>query len=208
LNGAKSAVELSVRALCSNRHLTEHLPVGQSGADFRLLDDTSLTLVCIAGPTRPREPVVSQIRSRSEISSVGIVTWRLINMLSLNYLGLVDRGAGKNAAALREMLSLFADFLDDATERKIRGLRSVDSRPVVRRIRERAGSGAARGQEITISLDEKAFEGSGVFLLGAVLERFFAEYSGLNYFTQTVIATPERGDIMRWPARMGSRRPL
>ena len=75
---------------------------------------------------------MSQIRSRSEISSVGIVTWRLINMLSLNYLGLVDRGAGKNAAALREMLSLFADFLDDATERKIRGLRSVDSRPVVR----------------------------------------------------------------------------
>ncbi len=208
LNGAKSAVELSVRALCSNRHLTEHLPVGQSGADFRLLDDTSLTLVCVAGPTRPREPVVSQIRSRSEISSVGIVTWRLINMLSLNYLGLVDRGAGKNAAALREMLSLFADFLDDATERKIRGLRSVGSRPVVRRIRERAGSGAARGQEITISLDEKAFEGSGAFLLGAVLERFFAEYSGLNYFTQTVIATPERGEIMRWPARMGSRRPL
>jgi type VI secretion system protein ImpG len=208
LNGAKSAVELSVRALCSNRHLTEHLPVGQSGADFRLLDDTSLTLVCVAGPTRPREPVVSQIRSRSEISSIGVVTWRLINMLSLNYLGLVDRGAGKNAAALREMLSLFADFLDDATERKIRGLRSVDSRPVVRRIRERAGSGAARGQEITISLDEKAFEGSGVFLLGAVLERFFAEYSGLNYFTQTVIATPERGEIMRWPARMGLRRPL
>ena len=208
LNGQASAVELSVRALCSNRHLTEHLPIGQGGADFRLLDDTSLNLVCIAGPTPPREPVVSQIRSRSEISSIGIVTWRLINMLSLNYLGLVERGAGKNAAALREMLALFADFLDDATERKIRGIRSVDSRPVVRRVRERAGSGAARGQEITISLDEKAFEGSGVFLLGAVIERFFAEYSGLNYFTQTVIATAERGEIMRWPARMGSRRPL
>src|SRR4029079_16396530 len=167
LNGAKSAVELSVRALCSNRHLTEHLPVGQSGADFRLLDDTSLTLVCVAGPTRPREPVVSQIRSRSEISSVGIVTWRLINMLSLNYLGLVERGAGTNAHALRDMLSLFADFLDDVTERKIRGLRSVDSRPVARRIPRRAGTRAVRGQEITISLDEKAFEGSGVFLLGA-----------------------------------------
>jgi type VI secretion system protein ImpG len=208
LSGKTSAVELSVRALCSNRHLTEHLPIGQGGADFRLLDDTSLNLVCVAGPTPPREPVVSQIRSRSEIASIGVVTWRLINMLSLNYLGLVERGAGKNAAALREMLALFADFLDDATERKIRGLRSVESRPVVRRVRERAGSGAARGQEITISLDEKAFEGSGVFLLGAVIERFFAEYSGLNYFTQTVIATPERGEIMRWPARMGSRRPL
>ena len=33
------------------------------------------------------------------------------------------------------MLSLFADLADSATERKIRGVRSVDSRPVVRRVR-------------------------------------------------------------------------
>jgi type VI secretion system protein ImpG len=208
LNGQRSAAELSVRALCSNRHLTEHLPVGQGGADFHLLDDVSLGLVCVSGPTRPREPVVSQMRTRSEIASAGLVTWRLINMLSLNYLGLVERGGGKNAAALREMLLLFADFVEDATERKIRGVRSVDSRPVVRRIRERAGSGAARGQEISILLDEKAFEGSGVFLLGAVLERFFADYSGFNHFTQTVVATTERGEIMRWPPRMGTRSSL
>ncbi len=208
MNGKASAVELSVRALCSNRHLTEHLPVGQGGADFRLLDDTSLDLFCVAGPTRPRESVISQMRTRNEIASVGVITWRLINMLSLNYLGLVERGAGHNAAALREMLSLFADLLDDATDRKIRGVRSVDSRPIVRRVRERTGSGAARGREITVSLDEKAFEGSGVFLLGAILERFFADYSGLNYFTQTVVSTPERGEIIRWPARMGTRRSL
>ncbi|MEA2838605.1 MAG: type secretion system protein ImpG [Bradyrhizobium sp.] len=208
LSGQTSAVELSVRALCSNRHLTEHLPVGQGGADFHLLDDVSLGLACVSGPTRPRDPVVSQMRTRSEIASVGRVTWRLINMLSLNYLGLVERGSGKNAAALREMLLLFADFVEDATERKIRGVRSVDSRPVVRRIRERAGSGAARGQEISILLDEKAFEGSGVFLLGAVLERFFADYSGFNHFTQTVVGTTERGEIMRWPPRMGTRSSL
>jgi type VI secretion system protein ImpG len=205
LSGRTSAVELSLRVLCSNRHLPEQLPVGQGGADFHLLDDVSLGLSCISGPTRPREPVVSQMRTRSEIASVGLVTWRLINMLSLNYLGMVDRGAGKNAAALREMLMLFADFVEDATERKIRGVRGLDSRPVVRRIRERAGSGAARGQEISILFDEKAFEGSGVFLLGAVLERFFADYAGFNYFTQTVVSTTERGEIMRWPPRMGTR---
>jgi type VI secretion system protein ImpG len=106
------------------------------------------------------------------------------------------------------MLSLFADFVEDATERKIRGIRGVDSRPIVKRIRERSGSGAARGQLITVNLDEKAFEGSGVFLLGAVLERFFSDYSGFNHFTQTVISTTERGEIMRWPARMGTRRSL
>src|SRR3954466_223176 len=197
-----------MKVLCSNRHLPEQLPVGAGGADFHLLDDVSLGLVCVAGPTRPREPVVAQMRSRSEIASVGLVSWRLINMLSLNYLGVVERGAGKGASALREMLLLFADFVEDATERKIRGVRRVDSVPVVRRIRERVGSGTARGQEIQLTFDEKAFEGSGVFLLGAVLERFFADYAGLNFFTQTVISTPERGEVMRWPPRMGTRRPL
>jgi type VI secretion system protein ImpG len=78
----------------------------------------------------------------------------------------------------------------------------------VRRIRERSGVGAARGIEITVTIDEKAFEGTGIFLLGAVLDRFFAEYSGFNHFTQTVIRSVERGDVARWPPRMGARRPL
>jgi type VI secretion system protein ImpG len=200
--------ELSVRALCSNRHLTEHLPIGAEGADFRLIDDVSLDLVCIAGPTPPREPIVAQLRSRSETAGTGAVAWRLINMLSTNHLGLVERGAGHNAQALREILSMFADMNDAVTERRIRGIRSVDSRPIVRRVGQRTGVGVARGTEITVVIDERAFEGSSAFLLGAVLERFFAEYSGFNHFTQTAIRSVERGEIMRWPPRMGTRRQL
>jgi type VI secretion system protein ImpG len=200
--------ELSVRALCSNRHLTEHLPIGVGGADFRLVDDFTLDLVCVAGPTPPREPVIRQLRSRSETAHTGTVTWRLVNLLSTNHLGLVERGAGRNAEAVRETLSIFAEMADSATERRIRGVRHVDSRPIVRRVRQRSGVGVARGIEITVTIDEKAFEGTGAFLLGAVLDRFFAEYSGFNHFTQTVIRSVDRGDIMRWPPRMGMRKPL
>jgi type VI secretion system protein ImpG len=200
--------ELSVRALCSNRHLTEHLPIGVGGADFRLLDDFSLDLVCVAGPTPPREPIVTQLRSRGETANTGTVTWRLVNLLSTNHLGLVERGGGRNAQALREALSMFAEMNDAVTERRIRGIRNVDSRPIVRRLRQRSGVGAARGIEITVTIDEKAFEGTGVFLLGAVLDRFFAEYSGFNHFTQTVICSVERGEVMRWPPRIGMRKPL
>jgi type VI secretion system protein ImpG len=203
-----AVAELSVRALCSNRHLTEHLPIGAGGADFRLLDDFTLELACVAGPTPPREPVVAQLRTRSEMANTGTVTWRLVNMLSTNHLGLVERGAGRNAQALRETLAMFAEMTDSITERRIGGIRSVDSRPIVRRIRQRTGIGAARGIEITVTIDEKAFEGAGIFLLGAVLDRFFAEYSGFNHFTQTVVRSVERGDVMRWPPRMGRRRPL
>jgi len=204
----EAIAELSVRALCSNRHLTEHLPIGVGGADFRLLDDFTLDLVCVAGPTPPREPIVRQLRSRSETAHTGTVTWRLVNLLSTNHLGLVDRGGGRSPEAIRETLSLFAEMTDSATERRIRGVRHIDSRPIVRRIRQRSGVGVARGIEITVSIDEKAFEGTGTFLLGAVLDRFFAEYSGFNHFTQTVIRSVDRGEIMRWPPRMGLRRPL
>lgn len=205
---AHAVAELSVRALCSNRHLTEHLPTGAGGADFRLIDNVALDIACLAGPTPPREPIVAQLRLRSETASTGVVTWRLINLLSLNHLGLVQHGAGRNGEALRELLALFADLSDGATERRIRGIKSVDSRPVVRRFPQRAGTGAARGLEITVLFDEKAFEGSGVFLLGAVLDRFFAEYAAMNHFTQTVIRTVERGEVMRWPPRAGTRRIL
>lgn len=215
--------ELSVKALCSNRHLTEALPVGDDpgekgklgagsdGAnrvDFRLLDDTELDLRCIAGPTRPREPIASHLKSRAETASTGSVTWRLINMLSLNHLGLLGRSAGRNAQSLREILSIFADLRDVTIERRIDGIRGLDSRPVVRRLWRETGAGMARGIEITVTLDEKSFEGSGAYLLGAVLDRFFAEYVGVNTFTQTVIRTVDRGVIMRWPVRLGTRRPM
>jgi type VI secretion system protein ImpG len=203
-----SVAELSVRALCSNRHLTEHLPVGEGGADFRLLDDVMLDVVCVGAPTKPREPVISQQRGRSEIAYTGTVAWRLINMLSLNHLGLVQRGAGKDGESLREILAMFGDLADNATERKIRGVRNVTSAPIVRRISRPGGSAIARGIEVSVTLDDKAFEGSGAFLLGAVLDRFFMEYAGLNNFTQTVVRTVERGEIMRWPARIGMRHPL
>ena len=61
---------------------------------------------------------MGQSRSRSETAYTGTVTWRLINMLSLNHLGLIERGAGKNGQSLKETLSMFADLQDSATERK------------------------------------------------------------------------------------------
>jgi type VI secretion system protein ImpG len=206
--GKRPASELSVRALCTNRHLTEHLPVGEGGADFTFLDDVSLHVHCVVPPTKPREPVMTPLDGKGDRATTGEVAWRLINMLSLNQLGLVERGAGQGGRSLREMLALFADLSDSATERKIRGVRSVDSRPVVRRVRREAGVAAARGTEVTVTFDDKAFEGSGVYLLGAVLDRFFAEYVGINHFTQLVARTTERGDIMRWPPRLGLRRSL
>ena len=197
--------ELSVRALCSNRHLTEHLPIGQGGADFILEDNTALRVTCISGPSPPRESLVSKATEQGILSRGGTSAWRLINILSLNHLGITGRGTENSAAAIREILSLFADTADGATERRIRGIVSVESRSAVRRVRQANGSAVARGLEITVTFDEKAFEGSGLFLYGAILDRFFAEYAPVNNFVQTVLHSTERGEVMRWPPRVGAR---
>ena len=110
--------ELSVDALCTNRHLAAQLPVGEGGADFRFLEDTELELSCVGGPTKALEPSLTSIEGRGLDASTGEVAWRLISMLSLNHLGLVDRG-DDGAKALRETLVLFADLSDAAAEAKI-----------------------------------------------------------------------------------------
>jgi type VI secretion system protein ImpG len=202
---ADRVAEISVQALCTNRHMAEQLPIGDGGADFRFLEDVTIEVRCISGPTRPLEPVMTSMAGKVDGAQSGDIAWRLINMLSLNHLGLVSRAGGDSGRSLREVLTLFADMSDSATERKVRGVRSLDSRPIVRRVRQKNGVGAARGSEVTVLLDDKAFEGSGPYLLGAVLDRFFAEYVGVNHFTQTVIRTNERGEIMRWPPRLGLR---
>jgi type VI secretion system protein ImpG len=195
--------ELSVRALVSNRHLPEQLPVGEGGADFSLLDDAALDMRCLVGPTPPRDSVVHADRKQREPNHPGPVMWRLINFLALNHLGLSDPAHDDRAAGLREVLALFANMSDVFSERQVRGIEKVSSRPIVRRLRQPTGFNAARGIELTITFDERNFEGHGIIFLGAVLDRFLAEYASINSFTETVIASTQRGVIKRWPPRSG-----
>ena len=62
-----------------------------------------------------------------------------------------------------------------------------------------------RGSELTVRLDEALFAGSGIFLFGSVLERFFSKYASINSFTETAIFSPQRGEVMRWPIQTGTR---
>ena len=204
-NDGLNVAEVSLRAWCSNRHLAEHLPVGKGGADFILEEMTNLKVTCINGPTPPRDPVTFVSDAAATQSHRSTASWRLINMLSLNHMGLTSKGTEDSAAALREVLSLFANLGDTATERRIRGIKSVESRPINRRVRQKDGAGVARGLEITVTCDEKAFEGSGIFLLGTILDQFFNEYVGLNTIVQTRIASNERGLVGTWPVRFGKR---
>ncbi len=169
------------------------MPVGTGKSDFTLEDSAPVQAVrCLAGPSRPRA-------SRAHDASA----WRLISQLSLNYLSLSERGQG--AAALRELLRLYGDPTDSALQLQIEGLRDVRSTPCTRRLPMPGPIVFGRGLEISLEFDENAFRGTGVYLLGAVFERFLARYVSINSFTETVLRTTERGEVMRWQAQPGRR---
>ncbi len=185
--------QLAVTGLCTNRDLP--LLLSSAGKDAFHLPDGGpvLSITPIVAPTRPR-PTIAQ----------GETAWRLISHLSLNYLSITDREGGQGGAeALRELLGLYAPSGDRVIAKQMEGLRGVSTRPIVRRMTDEVLSTAVRGLEIKLDFDESFFDGSGVYVLASVLERFFRKYVTVNSFTETVLTTQSRGEITRWRPESG-----
>ncbi|MEM6636301.1 MAG: type VI secretion system baseplate subunit TssF [Pseudomonadota bacterium] len=203
LDDSFRAERLSVRTICSNRHLTLHLPITQSGTDFFLTNDITINLRCIAGPTPPRNSPAQSERTGADVDRPGLLPWRLISFLSLSFLGLDDRTDEGSARGLRELMTIFADLNSPVNEQQIQGVTSLETRPVVRSIQRGGRYHTARGLEATVTLDERVFDNNASILFGAVLERFLAEYAPVNSFSQTVILSKQRGRLKTFPARDG-----
>ena len=199
--------QLSIQTLCTNRDLVLQMPVGITRSDFTLDAAAPVARIrVINGPSRPYAPLAD-----------GPVAWRAISHLSLNYLSLVDSTTQEGAAALRDLLGLYASSGDPSAKKQIEGIRSVRVGPVVRRLpmtpRERRSGSArtqamlafGRGLEIVLEVDEHAFEGGSAFLLGSVLNHYFARYVSINSFTETSLRSLARGEINRWVPQWGAR---
>lgn len=190
--------QLGITCMCTNRDLSLHMAVGRGQTDFVMTSGAPVSSIrCVAGPTKPRQSFAQ-----------GGVNWKLISHLSLNYLSLIDNDPRQGAAALRELLSLYVEGGDAHLRKQIDGVRSIASKPIIRRVSNRDRIAFGRGLEISVTLDQSSFEGTGIFLLGAVLEDFFAKYVSINSFTETVIRESDRGEVMRWPVRIGRRETL
>ncbi len=187
--------QLGLDLLCTNRDLPMSMPTGKRHTDFTIAVNAPVTSIrCLTGPTTPRP-------CRGD----GDYAWRFISHLGLNYLTLTDNSDTQGAAALRELLRLYAPGGTTLASRQLDALSSVSSTPVVRRIPGAGPVCAGRGLQITVTLDESSLAGGTGILLGAVLDRFFAKYVSINSFTETVLRSPDRGEIMRWPMQLGRR---
>ena len=187
--------QLSIQTLCTNRDLVLQMPTGAGRSDLSLDIAAPVTGVrVVTGPSRPYAPLTD-----------GAVSWRAINHLSLNYLSLVNSNPQEGAAALRDLLELYAASADASARKQIDGVRAMNVQPIVRRLRAPGPLAFGRGLELTVTLDEMAFEGGSAYLLGAVLERYFARHVSINSFTETVLRSETRGEINRWMPQWGAR---
>jgi len=185
--------QLGLVLWCTNRDLPLSMPLGVGKTDFILEQGGPVQSVRVLGG--PSQPFPS--------FAEGGMAWRLINQLSLNYLSLADTDPDQGASALRELLALYCHPLDLSSQRQVEGVRSVSAKPVTRRMPAPGPITFGRGLEITVTMDDGAFEGAGAFVLGGVLSHFFAQYVSINSFTETVVRTVGRGEIMRWKAQEG-----
>ena len=187
--------QLEVQATCTNRDLPILLAAGQGPTDFHVEGGGPIESVrCIVGPTFPRPS-----------AAFGDTAWKLISQLSLNYLSLVEQGPAGGPRMLADLLALYTDPNDSAHTRQVDGVQGVSYRPVVRRVPIPGPMSYGRGLEVTLTLEDAAFEGMGIVPLASVLEQFFARYVSLNSFTQTRLRSASRGEIKTWPVRLGRR---
>ncbi len=182
--------ELGVRALVTNRELPELLTF-RGDSNFVVSGVPARAVTVLRAPTRPRPPL-----------GLGDAAWRVIGHLTPNYMTLAPED-GDDPHVLRDHLALYGWQDDAGLRRQIDGVLGIHSTKVARRVPGLDRMAIARGHRITVRLDDAAFDKGRMFLFGAVLERFLAEFASINAFTETHFTSATEGEFAKWPPRIG-----
>ena len=172
------------RVRCTNRHLAATLPAGTILSQEEYLPLEQATL--LQKPTSELEP-----RYRGE------TLWELVSHLTLNHLSLT-----RDVAALKEILQLYASEDKNKSLQFIQGIRSLSSRPSVRRIGNDIWRGFARGITLSITIDEDYFTGCSTYLFGKILSKFLGLYSSINSFVALELYN-QKGLLYQWQPATG-----
>jgi type VI secretion system protein ImpG len=162
------------KVTCFNGDLPNRLPIGAGAAqtnDFDLPGEGPFRRIsALIAPSATVSPPLG----KSQL-------WRLISLLSLNYVSITEGGPEPLRAMLR--LHDMGDSPNWSGGDHINGLLEIRSAPHYTRIVREDGAGFARGRRIELDFDEDRFEGAGVYLFASVLEQFLGSYVSLNSFS-------------------------
>lgn len=184
---------MSISLTCTNRDLPASLHYGLPGGDLSAEGSVG------GHPIRLlRKPSLSQ-----RLSAGRGTHWGLIAHLALNHRALAADGR----EAFVAMLRLYALPDDAVAQRQIDGIVGLSQRAATAWLRDETGRHGAyvSGVEVSVTLDEEAYAGSGVHVFAQVLDHFFGLYVHLNSFTQLIVLSHKTGkELLRCPPRNGS----
>ena len=181
---------LSLELTCTNRDLPASLTYGMRGGDLFLEGGSSVRSI-----TFLRRPTESHRFERGRGAH-----WRLISQLSLNHLSL----AGSGVDAFQEMLTLYDLPRSPTSQRQIRGICAIASKAANHWLPGNPFACLVRGVEVSLTIDEEAFVGSGIHAFTHIVERFLGLYVHANSFTQLVVVSRKSGEeLLRCTPRSG-----
>ncbi|WP_298234727.1 type VI secretion system baseplate subunit TssF [uncultured Azohydromonas sp.] len=192
---AQPATEtLSIELRATNRDLPTRMRIGQPDGDLALAD----------GGGAGVQPVIRLLRKPTpprRLESGGEGLWRLISHLTLNLAGPV---AG-DIDALKALLRLHDLPRSVQAERLMAGLQAVEYEPAEACVAGNPFATVVHGTRIRLSVDERHFVGSGLWLFAQVLERCFGLQAQLNTFTQLQVLSARTGQLLiDGPRRSGA----
>lgn len=188
--------QLSVTTMCCNRDLPLMMPLGKGSTDFSIETGAPCSSIrCVGEPTRPLPS-----------SNIDETAWDLISLLSVNFLGFTHDEEGTDSAvnALIKLLSLMSNKQDAAQSKQLDGIVGMSLSTISARLPFDGPICFGRGVQISLQVDESAYQGGSVFLLGMVLDQFFSQYVSINSFTQLVLISSDNKELHKWPIRIGS----
>ena len=182
-NPAKPETDtLSIDLTCTNRDIPSMLSYGLSGGDLFLEGGALVKQISFL-----RKPSPSYRFERGRGAH-----WRLISHLSLNHLSLVHKGI----EAFQETMRLYDLPRSPINEKILAGIVAIDNQPTSKWLAGKPFACLARGIEISITIDEDNFVGSGLHVFANLMDRFFALYVHINSFTQISLKSKKSGEVL------------
>lgn len=181
---------MSTSLLCTNRDLPAQLVFGQSRGDlFSECSSGFSSLSLLRQPTRT-----------ARFEYTGEERWRLISLMSLNFLSL----AAQDAQLMKEYLSLYDITRTAANKQLIEGIVSVTTSVEARRIQRLPQPGFVRGTVITIYINQNSFASVSIRQFAHLLAHVFGYHSSLNSFVEVAISdATTKEEIFRCQPRSG-----
>lgn len=190
VQGAEDVETLSMELTCTNRQLPTRLGLG----DISVLTSNSPQFARFKNITKPSASVPPPLGDD--------LHWRLLSHLSINYFSLLEVEALRSLLTLYNFRARVDRQAENAHRLLLEGVQKVSSAPATRMFM----GAPVRGLDVEIEFNEDNLGGEGeVFLLGAVLSEFFAQYVSLNAFSRLKVRGIKRAEVHEYAARAGRR---